>query len=459
MSGMRRSRYLLHNATRNMGRFASSAFGILIGIAALTFILALSSGVRGIVLGELFPIERVKVVAPKTAFMGKDTSIKLTDDIVNKIKAHPGVKSVVPRMEIAFPSKGHGWFEDTRLDFELVGDGVSTSYAEEKHQELFKDWETAEDPATLPSCAPNVRNACSGLRYCDQRDFKCHHRVPILISRFLVSIYNTQLAESRGLPVIGGFEEFVVARGGLAKMRVYIDLGDSMAAIKKPMQSPPRRVEGVILGISDRAVDIGLTVPIGYVKRWNEEYVGTEAGALYSSIIVELESKDDVAEFGAWVQKDLNLRLADSLGEALGQLILGVTLILILISFVIIIISAIHIAHSFFLQVSERRREIGVLRAIGARKGDIRMLILGEAALIGVISGALGVALAWLGALGLDAWVDSRWPHFPFESIFSFRWWILVGGLGFAVLFCILGGLLPATRAAAQTPAQALTAR
>jgi len=454
----RLSRFVLSNASRNRKQFALSAFGIVVGIASFVFFLALSTGVRNVVLGDMFPIERVEVVAPRTSFLGKDTSPKLTEDVVQKIKDRGGASGVIPRMEISFPSKGHGWFEGKRFDFELVGDGVSGSFAEDKHKDMFRDWEAPELLKDLKPCSS--ARTCDGLFYCDERDNMCHHRVPLIVSRTLLEIYNSQFAESRGMPVIGGFEEFIVDRGGLGKMRVYIGLGRTMvAAVNKQMRSAPRQVEGVVLGISDRAVPIGITMPIEYVKRWNAEYLGEAAAGEYSSIIVELEDKDDVGPFSAWVRSELSLEIEDSMGEKFSWVILIITSLFILISLVIVTISAVNIAHNFFMQVSERRREIGVLRAVGARRADIRAIFLGEAALIGLFAGVLGVLLAYLAGWGIDAVAAAQLPNFPFkpETFFDFKGWIVFGGLSFSVVFCVLGGILPATRAANMQPAKALS--
>jgi ABC-type antimicrobial peptide transport system permease subunit len=128
---------------------------------------------------------------------------------------------------------------------------------------------------------------------------------------------------------------------------------------------------------------------------------------------------------------------------------------------VIVTISAINIAHNFFMQVSERRREIGVLRAIGARQRDIRAIFLGEAALIGLVAGFFGILIAFLAGLAVDAIANAHLPHFPFkpETFFDFRWWIWAGGLTFSVVFCVLGGLVPSSRAARMQPAKALAAQ
>jgi ABC-type antimicrobial peptide transport system permease subunit len=204
---------------------------------------------------------------------------------------------------------------------------------------------------------------------------------------------------------------------------------------------------------------IGMTMPIQYIQRWNREFLGEEAATAYSSIIVRLKDKNRIAVFAQWLQDDLDLRLEDSLGEKFATALFVIRLVLILISLVIITISSINIAHNFFMQVTERRRELGLLRAVGAAQNDVQLVVLGEAALIGLIGGLLGVVLG----LGIAAAVD--WgslhylPRFPYKpaSWFHFKWWIVLGGLACSTGFSVLGGYLPARRASTMEPAQALT--
>jgi putative ABC transport system permease protein len=452
------------NAVRNRRHFILSGFGIVVGIASFVFFLGLSMGVRSWVL-EMFPIDRVEVIAPRTALVGSlgiEAQKKLDDAIVEEIREHDGVAEVVPRMAIAFPALGVWWYQDTKLKFDMVGDGIDASYvANEKNTELFRDWEAEREARgePPPTCGPAPRFRCPDLHFCHTAKMTCHHRVPMLVSRKLVEIYNTQFAKSRGLPVIGAMEEFIVQRGGLAKMRLYMDLGATMIeATTTNLKAPPRQIEGVLLGINDKAIPIGITVPIGYVKRWNQEYLGDEAATTYSSIVVRLENKDDVGPFAAWIEKDLDLRLQDSEGKQFALVIFVVTIFFLLISLIIVTISAINIAHNFFMQVSERRREIGLMRAVGATKSDIRAIILGEAALIGLVSGVAGIGIALLAGLGFDVVVPQFLPELPFQpdSLFNFYWWITAGGLVFSVVFCILGGLLPSHKAANMAPAHAL---
>ncbi|MBA3454345.1 MAG: FtsX-like permease family protein, partial [Deltaproteobacteria bacterium] len=101
---------------------------------------------------------------------------------------------------------------------------------------------------------------------------------------------------------------------------------------------------------------------------------------------------------------------------------------------------------------------IGIMRAVGATQTDVLMIVLGEAAIIGVVGGALGISLAKGIAMVWNAFAAARIPRFPFkpESWFDFQPWIWGSALVFSTVFCILGGYLPARRAAKMEPAQAL---
>jgi putative ABC transport system permease protein len=204
---------------------------------------------------------------------------------------------------------------------------------------------------------------------------------------------------------------------------------------------------------------IGMTMPIQYIERWNREFLGEEAATTYSSIIVTLADRTKIAPFAQWLQDDLDLRLEDSLGEKFATVLFVIRLVLVLISLIIIAISAINIAHNFFMQVTERRRELGLLRAVGATQADVRAVVLGEAGLIGLIGGILGVLFGLLVAFGVDELSKHYLPRFPYkpDTWFHFSWWIWVGGLVCAAGFAVLGGYLPARRASTMEPAQALT--
>jgi ABC-type lipoprotein release transport system permease subunit len=490
------ARMVVANTLRSRRHFILSAFGIVIGIATFVVFLASTEQV-GAVLEKIFPVEQVQVVAPRASLLGKDISKKLDDAIVEQIRSRPEVDradptSVVPRMALAFPAFGRGDFEGNDLKFEVGGfaDGINPDFVtdDDRIKQLFRDWDSVKDDAHRVACEPPPRdpneeviqsppalnkrkgpiagkyyNPCPepSRYYCDEVDRTCHHRVPIVMSPTMIELYNGQFAKSHGLPIADlDFVKFVTQRGGLGAMRFSIGLGlTTIAGSNASIAHKTRRVEGALVGISVKAMPIGMTMPIQYIQRWNREFLGEEAATAYSSIIVRLKDRNRIAVFSQWLQDELDLRLEDSLGEKFATALFVIRLVLILISLVIITISAINIAHNFFMQVTERRRELGLLRAVGATQRDVRMVVLGEAALIGLIGGLLGVALGAGIAAAVD-WGSLHYlPRFPYKptSWFHFKWWIVLGGLLCSTGFAVLGGYLPARRASTMEPAQALT--
>jgi len=296
--------------------------------------------------------------------------------------------------------------------------------------------------------------------YCDDTERMCKHRVPIVLSQTVVELYNNQFAKSHGMPMADkNLVNMLIQQRGLSAMRFSIGLGNTtISGTGQVTKKRPRRVEAVVVGVSARAMQVGVTMPIEYVRRWNQEYLGEDAATSYSSIIVTLKDTKQLAPFTSWIEDEQGLAVSDSLGRQFATVIFVIRTLFLIISIAILAISIINIGHNFFVQVSERRREIGIMRAVGASELDVMLVMLGEAAMIGIIGGIIGIGFA-VGSGSLWNWVAAhKIPAFPFKpsSWFDYKVWIWGGGLVFSTVSCVLGGFLPARRAAKMEPAQAL---
>jgi putative ABC transport system permease protein len=125
---------------------------------------------------------------------------------------------------------------------------------------------------------------------------------------------------------------------------------------------------------------------------------------------------------------------------ALNTLFLG-------LGMVALLVGAIGVANIMVISVLERRSEIGLRRALGATRGQIRVQFLAEAILLSLIGGAAGVAI------GVASTAIYAHAHHEALVIPTEAW---VGGLGAAVVIGAMAGLLPAIRAARLAPTRAL---
>src|SRR6202044_2358488 len=116
------------------------------------------------------------------------------------------------------------------------------------------------------------------------------------------------------------------------------------------------------------------------------------------------------------------------------------------------------IVNTLVMAILERRREIGILKALGAADRDIRRLFFAEAGVMGLMGGILGVALGWLigSALTFGTNVYLRRQELPPIDLSSIPWWMVAGAIGFSIAVSLAAGIYPASRAAKLNPVEAL---
>lgn len=114
---------------------------------------------------------------------------------------------------------------------------------------------------------------------------------------------------------------------------------------------------------------------------------------------------------------------------------------------VALIVGAVGVANIMIISVLERRSEIGLRRALGATRGQIRTQFLSEAVMLGLLGGVAGVAA---GALTTTIYANTK----GWAVVIPVQAW--AGGIGAAIVIGAIAGLLPALRAARLSPTEAL---
>jgi putative ABC transport system permease protein len=133
-------------------------------------------------------------------------------------------------------------------------------------------------------------------------------------------------------------------------------------------------------------------------------------------------------------------------------------LFLLLFSSLALTVASLGIINTLVMAVLERRREIGILKALGATDRDVKSLFFAEAGAMGFLGGIFGVLLGWLigAALNLGTAIYLKRQDLPVAKIAFVPWWLVLASIAFAVGVSLVAGFYPASRAAKLHPVDAL---
>lgn len=161
-----------------------------------------------------------------------------------------------------------------------------------------------------------------------------------------------------------------------------------------------------------------------------------------------------IADYNSATYNDI--KYTDNLEMIMGyvdSLTGTVTGVLIGFAAISLVVSSIMIAIIIYTSVLERRKEIGVLRSMGARKTDISNVFIAESGMIGLIAGIIGVVIALILFMPLNIILES---YLSVANLVHIEWWHAVMMIAISVVLSIIAGFIPSRIAAKKDPVKCL---
>lgn len=375
-------------------RFALNLVGILIGCAAVTGLVSVTQGLTDSVTGQLEVFGPTNIIViPGEVRQGQgivgDTLDWRELDIIERTSKVEAATPIIANKYCSFTVKGRSFYTDVY--------GVTEEYAE--------------------------------------------------INK------NTVIKEGRNF--VRGDTAAVVIGANIAKPldadERLIDLGDRIK-IKSTVNDAEKELTLRVIGILEGQgssfgfnLDNSIAVPLQTAQQF------FEVGGEFDFVIAKAASIDDVDAAVDGIEDRLGDRVTvispESAMETVGSVLGTIQSVLGGIAGISLLVAGVGIINTMTVSVMERTREIGTLKAVGAKSGDVMFMFLSEAMVTGLVGGAIGAAFGFFLGSVIGRLIELSVTPSVTLGLFV---------VGFAVVTSILSGLYPAWRASNLNPVEAL---
>ncbi len=219
-----------------------------------------------------------------------------------------------------------------------------------------------------------------------------------------------------------------------------LDVGDTI-----DIEGTDLEVKGIYEEYGDPGVDSGVLMPLETAKELLERDD-------YSLIIVYPEDVKDAEDVANAIEDSVDGVTAvttEELAKQVGKIIDQIQFFTLGIAGIAALVGGLGVANTMIMSITERRKEIGIMKAIGATRKFILFQIITESIIIALIGGIIGVLIGSTGSFGIRTLSQGLAAARVTPGL-------IIGSLGFAVFLGVIGGLYPAWKAANLDPVQTL---
>jgi putative ABC transport system permease protein len=215
------------------------------------------------------------------------------------------------------------------------------------------------------------------------------------------------------------------------------------------------RVTGII---EERgmAFDVSTDSAVVATKDWFDAAYNRDS---YDKVVVKVKNLDDLPVVKSAIEKQMNKRdtvvdvmdtrkTMDTIFQAFGQ----ITTFVSAIGGISMLVAGVSILNIMMMSVTERIKEIGIMRSIGAQRKEVMAMFLYEAIILGVVGSVLGGVMSLIGGYAISTLMlqTTKYLFVPSSLIH------IVYGMTFGIIICVICGIYPAWRAANLNPIDAL---
>ncbi|OMD56441.1 ABC transporter permease [Paenibacillus odorifer] len=242
------------------------------------------------------------------------------------------------------------------------------------------------------------------------------------------------------------------------KQQVQLQSFDPASQTGGMLVSSPIQVVGILdnpsgtnenMAMYDKKIYVSLETGERLVEQMKLSSGTAGQKGVYNSAIVKVDSTENIVELEKLIQK-LTLTTSTNLyqKEALADTFSMVKKAALGIGVFILIIASISIIVAMTMSTHQRRRQIGIMKVLGANMGQIRNMFITEAALLGMLGGLLGIAFSYLIVLGINKLIGNSSGMGGGEPLVIYiPLMTLPVGIAFAVMTGVLSGIYPAISA------------
>ncbi len=172
-----------------------------------------------------------------------------------------------------------------------------------------------------------------------------------------------------------------------------------------------------------------------------------------NSVVLTMNSEEVVEETKS-ILKDMGYSpsIQEQMLDVFNEMLDVITYVLAGVAAISLFVSAIMILVVLYISVVERTNEIGVLKAIGARRKDIKRIFVSEAFLIGLTSGVIGILFAYIIGIIVNMYTNSLFE----VEVCKITPQFILFGISISIIISVFSGLWPASRAAKLDPIESL---